>query len=642
MLKRSSNAILEISPTRLELAVVRGSQVEQVRAERYNPPEPNADWAEVLRARHSTLKTWVVELGLDRAPVTVIFSTSTTCTAIFPCPLSAGSTAADRAARTALGEIAGYAITDHPTDAQTIATDAQPVARPAAGSANAATPQRMQHTLACVEQEHILQLLSQWTTSCGLQVQRLLPIQAAPIAGTILALLAIKPSSDDSAPAAHLWLGEHESFLAVGDARGLRLFRPLGIGAESLVEALQRPIPSRTPGGEPVQIDRAAARSILERFGIPQATDLLDTRLDIVGQSVLPLLSPVLQRAAVEIKQSLRFGLTEKDRSGLTVTLTGPLARAPRLAEVLAQLCAATISADAATPATPSTLANTSSTSGAIAQLARNDRLELTLLPAELQLAQLSGKARRALWAGIAASAALVGLYAGWTYVSLATARGQIDTLTSQAEEARKLDDQRRALLATQHAARAAAVHINDSLGPAPEWASVMHAIAKATPNHTLLRTLDFTEEPNDGFTAKLACTMLAADDPTFALQLKDYIEALAKLPVIASVRMGGTNRASTSDSATPSYTFELTVTLVSVPYALAQPTAFKDAFPTTPTPPAPAQSTAPAQASTPSTTPTPAPVATATAAPTPAPTNPSPTPPPPSTDPTQVAVPTP
>jgi hypothetical protein len=599
MLKRSSNAILEISPTRLELAVVRGSQVEQVRAERYNPPEPNADWAEVLRARHSTLKTWVVELGLDRAPVTIIFSTSTTCTAIFPCPLSAGATAADRAARTALGEIAGYAITDHPTDAQTIAVDAQPVARPVAGSTTAVTPQRMQHTLACVEQEHILQLLSQWTTSCGLQVQRLLPIQAAPIAGTILALMASKPASDDAPPVALLWLGEHESFLAVGDARGLRLFRPLGIGAESLVEALQRPIPSRTQGGEPVQIDRAAARSILERFGIPQATDLVDTRLDIVGQSVLPLLSPVLQRAAVEIKQSLRFGLTEKDRAGLIVTLTGPLARAPRLAEVLAQLCTAAIQADnAASSTTPSTLANTSSTTGAIAQFARHDHLELTLLPAELQLAQLSGKARRSLWVGIAASAALVGLYAGWTYVSLATARGQIDTLTSQAEEARKLDDQRRALLATQHAARAAAVHINDSLGPAPEWASVMHAIAKATPTHTLLRTLDFTEEPNEGFTAKLACTMYAADDPTFALQLKDYIDALAKLPVIASVRMGGTNRATTSDNATPSYTFELTVGLVSVPYALAQPDAFKDAFPATPAPKPP--STDPTQVAVP------------------------------------------
>jgi len=315
---------------------------------------------------------------------------------------------------------------------------------------------------------------------------------------------------------------------------------------------------------------------MLERFGVPQAADLIDARLDLSGQSILPLLSPVLQRAAVELKQSIRFGLGEKDRSGIRVTLAGPGATVPRLADVLAQLSGIDIVAARADGVTGYS-ASSSSALGNIAQVIATPSLELSLLPAALQQAQFAGRARRALWVGIAASVALVGFYAGWNLLSLAAAQRQIDALTTQADEAKRIDEQRRALQMTQNASRGAAVLIADSLGPTPDWSAAMNAIARLTPQHTQLKSLDLTDDPEAGPQARLSCVMSAADDPAVATQLKAYIESLMALPIVSSVKMGGTTR--TTVEGVDQYTFDLSVGLVSLPFSHVSRGALKDAL---------------------------------------------------------------
>lgn len=567
---------------------MRAGQVEQVRAERFNPPEAGADLADVLRTRHSTLAMWVTELGVQSSPTTIVFSTPTTSCSLFSCPSSAGPAAIDRASRMALGEVAGYAITDHPTDAQLIATDTQAVTR-ATGATDAAG-QRMAHSIAAVEQEATTQLLSQWVASCGLSVTRLVPTIAGAIATSATRLMATPVGT---APVGTLWFGEHEAFLMIGDHAGLRLYRTIGLGVEGLVEALQRPITPRTSGSETVSIDRAAARSMLERFGVPQAGDLIDTRLDLSGQSILPLLLPVLQRASVELKQSIRFGLGEKDRAGIRVTLCGPGSAVPRLAEVLAQLSGIEIATSQAAPVV-GVSASSSSALGNIAQITASPSLELSLLPAALQQEQFATRARRALWVGIAASIALVGFYAGWNALSLAAAERQIAALTAQADEAKRIDDQRRSLLMTQNASRGAAVLISDSLGPTPDWSAAMSAIAKLTPEHTQLKNLDLTDDAEAGPQARLSCVMNAADDPAVALQLKAYIESLMALPIVTSVKMGGTTR--TTTDGVDQYSFDLNVGLVALPFSHVSRNALKDAL--TETAPALRTAAAPTQAS--------------------------------------------
>src|ERR1043166_9292649 len=103
-----SYTIVEVTPTRLELAVVHGTTVVQSRSERINPPEPHTDWSEILRQRHATLTAWVAELGIAGMPAVLLSSSATPRCSVFSCPATAGAAGADRAARLALGEIAGY------------------------------------------------------------------------------------------------------------------------------------------------------------------------------------------------------------------------------------------------------------------------------------------------------------------------------------------------------------------------------------------------------------------------------------------------------------------------------------------------------------------------------------------------------
>jgi hypothetical protein len=577
VLKRSS-VIVEITPTRLELVVVRSGQIGQGRVERANPPAHDADLADTLRARHATLAGWVKELGLHSWPSTILFSSTTETCSLFSCPASAGPAALDSAARMALSEIAGYDIAGHPVDVQPMGTDTKALSKPNPGIREGDTQgQPMAHALAAVEQDQIAELLARWATSTGLTVAGLVPTTAAPIASALTRLLALPPT--DSQPSALLWIGEHESFLAVGDGAGLRLFRTMGIGVESLVEALQRPIQPRTAGAEAISIDRAAARTLLEKFGVPRPDDLLDPRLDLSGQSIIPLLSPVLQRAAVELKQSLRFGLVEKDRADIQITIIGPGATLPGLAEAFTHLCAAQVVAEA--PAVVNTgTGNSSASTGNIAAFLAANTLTLSLLPNTMQQACLVSKTRRALWAGIAASAAMVGIYAGWTWLSLFAAQREIASLKVQSETGQRLDGQRRALLATQHAAKLAAVRINDALGVMPQWSAVLAGLVHATPEHTLIKSIDMGEGEG-GPTARLSCTIQAEDDAVFAQRLKAYTDRLTAMPIIRGVKMGSTARAAAAPGAQANeFNFDLAILLVATPYAYNVPAPFTAVMP--------------------------------------------------------------
>lgn len=567
---------VELTSTRLELAVFSGGMRTQARGERYSPPETSTDLAEVLRARHATLSGWVAELGLTGASATLVFTTPTTTCSIVSLPAAVTGAAASQAARLALSDLAGYPTASHPSDTQTLLTDLAPWARPGSSGGNV-----MSHIVACVEHETTCALLAQWVGSCGLRVERMIPAVAGPIAACVRGLHAIG-GEPTPATRAQLWLGEHESFLLVGGPTGLALYRPLGIGVESFVEALLRPIQPRTPGSATVTIDRASARSIMSRHGVPAAGDLVDQRNDITGAGLLPLLSPVLQRLAVEVKQSVRFGLSEKDRAGLGVTLTGPGAAIPRLAEVLSGLCQSPVTVSTTQPA-PASGEPGSATDGNIAALSVCTNLELSLLPTQMQGERMARSARRSLRVGLVAALAMVCTYAAWSWLALDSARAQRQGLSAGASSAQEQQEARRASSAAGVATNQASRLIADAVGPSPEWASVLAGLAQTIPTKVTVTSLELNDlEPSGEPVARLAGTMLASDDAAFAADLRSLIAQLESLPAVSGVKMGGTSRSggSRSDPSTPialdSFSFDLSVTLVNLPYAYVAPGAFE------------------------------------------------------------------
>ncbi len=563
--------IIELTPTRLELAVVAGASVQQQRVERYNPPAPGADWAETLRARHATLAGWVRELNVQGSPCTVLFSTSTAVAALPACPAALGAAAAQRAAVLALGESAGYAINDHPTSAAVLFTDARAVAKPGQTGA-----QKMCHTLAAVETEANCSLLSQWIGSCGLTPTRLIPCTVAPIARLVSACAA-QPAAknEDSALHATLWFGEHESFFIVGDASGIVLFRSLSIGVENLVEALLRPITPRNADGttrEPVSIDRSAARSLLERAGIPSPGEVIDKRNGFTGASVLPLMNPVLQRFSVEVKQSLRFGLSDKERANVLLTVDGPGAGLPGVDGALAQLCGITVNPPKAKPPSGN---RSSATVGNIDALIHTPAGAVTLLPSSMQQAQLKVRARRSLWAGVAMSAAAVALYGGWLWMEVSAAQGQADALRARAQQARAADEAQHAAAASAAAAKAANTYVARAVGPSPDMAVVLALLGDATDKRTSLESID-VRESETGWVCRVSGLMQAGDDKAFADAVRAYTDHLARSPLVSAVKLGAAARTKVNES--DAHRFDLVLELVEVPYTAIAPGALATA----------------------------------------------------------------
>jgi hypothetical protein len=197
--------------------------------------------------------------------------------------------------------------------------------------------------------------------------------------------------------------------------------------------------------------------------------------------------------------------------------------------------------------------------------------------------ARASRRASRSLLAGIAGAAAVVLIYAGYNHTALLSVRAHADSLQAQAEQARQADEQRRSRQATSAGARRAAAHLAGAIAPAPDWAAVLYALGDATPASTTLASVDLTTAEGAP-TLRISGSMLAPDDRAFAQQLQRYIQSLQQLPLVASVKMGGTSRAAGAASRsagqaglTPSgdaFSFELTCTLVAVPYAATMPDA--------------------------------------------------------------------
>jgi hypothetical protein len=571
-----SYTIVEITPTRLELAVVTGTSVGQRRTERYNPPAPGADWAETLRARHATLAGWVTELNLQNSPTTTLFTSSTAVASLPACPAALGPVAAQRAATLALAESAGYPIGDNPTSASILLTDSRVVEKPGQTGA-----QKMAHTLAVVETEANCTLLSQWIASCGLTPTRLLPATAAPIA-RLVAGCAKQPAAkgDDSPLHATLWFGEHESFFIVGDSAGIVLFRALSVGVENLVEGLLRPITPRNADGttgDPVTIDRAAARSLLERAGIPQPTDTVDERNGFTGASVLPLMNPVLQRFSVEIKQSLRFGLSDKQRPNVRLTVDGPGAGLPRIDAALAQLCSISVAPPSAAPQS-SGAERCSATVGNIYAVINTPAAAVSLLPASMQQAQIKVRARRSLWAGVAISAAAVALYGGWLWMELSAARSQADSLRARAEEANRAEQAQHAASASAAAAQAANAYVARAVGSSPDMPAILALLGDATDKRTSLESVDIRESET-AWICRVSGMMQAGDDKAFADAVRAYTDNLAKSPLIASVKLGAASRTKVNDA--DAHRFDLTLELVEVPYTAIAPGALTTAEPT-------------------------------------------------------------
>jgi hypothetical protein len=540
-------AVLDLSPSRLELTVWTGSGTPQSKAERISVTEFNETWPRALEVISQHLNPLVKAIGAAGAETTILYHAPTSVVLTTPVPSTAGPKQALLAARLALGDAANRSLAENPHDLERVWRDDESTVAEAAEHA---------HVLSFADAEETAEALVRTARAAGLHTVGLVPAETVGLTCAVDAALERSKASAETVIA--LYFGEHVCTLVAARKGRLRFVRRMGTGTETLVDALAREI--RPANAAPVTLDHAQAATLLYRRGIPARGQAFDPESGIDADAVLPLVQPVLQRCIIELKQSLRFGLDETERAGAKLIVLGVGSRIGRLPQLIAEQSALSLVEHEA-PAKSDL--PTSSADGLIHDWVQGRQLKVRLLPASARRMQTARRARRGMFVGFAAAAALVAYAAFDVRMDLAAQNKRIDAANARLEAAKPIAELNTRLIAAQTGVSAAKQRMLTRLSSASPWDAAMVALSRCTPDAIKITEFELTFERGKPVCRLTGRTPLPATGDANAV-MRSFLDSLATVPLVKSTRLGATQRAD-SDTG-PIQSFEMTITLVELP----------------------------------------------------------------------------
>lgn len=531
--------VIELGPGRLQGGEWRSGTLSPLHAVTFAPGDWEGAWSARLAPLDAPLRSIIAAIGHARLPVTVLHHSPTCVADVFSCP-SRGRAARD-AALLALADHAGFPLEDHPHDTVLLAND------------HAGSP-RQSHLLLTAEHDDTSSAIVEWLGRSGLHAQSIIPIAATHLRSAVDQTMA----EAKSGAKVLLRIGEHTAHLTAAVGGQLKLVRQVSLDIQTLVEALTAPISVRIPGGSAavateITLSRDEARAALFHAGIPERDKMFEPERGITGGSVLPALQPVLQRALVEVRQALRFGLDDPERTTAQFLVIGPGAAIPRLGEVLAaQLCLA--------HALPTAqIEFRSDLEDALRQL---PRVDVNLLPRTAATQAGFRRFRIALIAGCTAAFVTGGIDTALTLQQIRDADQATCTLKASAEQAQKFLEARAAVAGRTAAINGVVLAAADACGQTPDWAAWLRELALITPPDVRLLDINMLA---DGQTPRCELRGVASAE-SGSSDVSAYVQKLQASPLVSRVALGATQRGSSGASAEGSVDFQLTVSLVAVP----------------------------------------------------------------------------
>ena len=545
MRRRHREVIVEISPTRHELAVFEGGRLIGHRAAR--PPQDGeaGEWTEVVRIVERELADWVQDLEVGGERATVIYTGPDTAASVYDCPASAGEARAQLAARLAMADTISFPLDQNAHAERCLYKD-----RRATGD----QPAKLR-TLAIADTEAAVLSLSLSIERAGLKPDRFVPAPGASLAAAIEQL--VRHAAVDS-PRVVLWIGEHSSVMTGGEGEQVAFARLIPVGTETLVESLSRRVNHH--GAEPTLVlDRFTAREMLFASGVPTIDGWQDATTTIDARAVLPLIQPVLQRLVVELKQSIRFGLEPGARDRVMLTVCGPGSHIVGLG--------ASISSGAGiglADRTPDKQSDAEAIHGDIAAvLALGNRAPLLITHAAASKRSLAAT-RHALVVGAAMGLMAIGVDSFQSWDRTREAETTLRALSGGSLERSTVAVRtvQGAVGARMGLARAQTV-MRGQLGAEVPQAEVLAAIAAVTPPGVELAEIVITEDANG---SRCALRGRAFGDATTgdSDRFRAYAAVLAECPLVLGTTLGETRR--TSEQGRQTLSFAITLDLVRLP----------------------------------------------------------------------------
>ena len=545
------SVVIQVSPSGVEVGVLaQGLCVAHAERAVISPDGPASVCVESLR---QPVADCVADLGARGLSGVIISSLPGACVAVVDVAASAGARAGTSAAKLALFEVSHYSLDEHPFSCAVLCVD------PAG-----ATP-RNRHMLASCDQDSNVQSLLELAAHAGVRIKGVIPADALEISAGIAT-----PVDTNAGVSTSLWIGRRSSVLTCRINGGVKFVRSLSIGIDQIALALCRSLRVTSDPGDQreIKLTEREARELLLTIGIPAPDALFCTRRGIEGGCVLPALQPVMQRLAIEIKQSLRFGLSEEQRDGLMVRVDGPGADVPRLAELVAR------QAGVAASIVPASGTSVAMSPGLSMRTSwhRIDESSVGLMPWREVRRQDAARFGVAAWTGVAVAAAFVAGAGLWTSADLTQARSSLEKLNSPADATH---------VQNKHVAerveringliRSIESRVERAMGPRADHGAVLRAVSQSTPPGFALSRIELASGEKGG-TLSLAGQALRLDENAFGGALRTYCAKLGEWPVVRQVSIGNTGRLNPSTAeAASGHRFELKASVVMLPRSIGE-----------------------------------------------------------------------
>ncbi|MFU8828226.1 MAG: hypothetical protein ACNA8P_02225, partial [Phycisphaerales bacterium] len=297
----SSQLLIEIAPARLSVARHTGKGLQPVAMHELTLEDWNQMWLAGSDALGTQLSSLIDEASCRGASATVYYHSPTVACGLFSCPQQVRDFST--AARLALTDLAGFDLAEN-------AWALQPLLRDRSGEA------KRRHIVLGADKEPVIKAISAAAAQAGLRSPRIVPMEAALLAWSVDRSIS---NSAGSQPIVFVHFGQSRSLIVAACNRRLLLARQVDFGTDRLLEAL-----AGTLAGAADKPNTSLARSVLFEHGLPKYGETLTIAdQQLRAADILPAIQPVLQRMLVEIRQSVRFGLTGTSSEQPLVFLSG-------------------------------------------------------------------------------------------------------------------------------------------------------------------------------------------------------------------------------------------------------------------------------------------------------------------------------
>lgn len=521
--------VIGLAGERIDLLVCQGARViASRRLPMTAAAEPEA-WRRSLASIAPSLRDAVTGLGAAKLPARVYYQSPTACADHAPMTLASLRDARQAAILSSAERL------DCPMN------DA--VFRTIVVGRNEGSPATT-HLVVAADEDRTLAAIADMASQAGLAFQGAVLIDAATMTRLVSHALESK-----SQHCAHLYIGEHRSFFVIAHEGNVLFARAISIGIDALVTSLTRPIRGGASQA-PFALDREEARALLNRWGFPQREAIVDAARGISGSQVIPLLQPVLQRFIVELRQSLRFALSEDQRRRISVVAMGPGAALPGFAGILsAEL---DLDVQPGSGREDSSASPPDSPGDELIDAMRDARLarELGLQPTILQQRHATRRVQRCLWTGAAAAIALMAFDGLRNHERLIELRRQAQLLTTRSDDAKALENvTARVTSASAEMAKLEGLIVRET-GTKVAPGAMLHELGLMTPASIRLTEVSL-RRADARVTGSIAGYAFQEREETPNRDLQPFIERLRTSPLLEDVVLSNVQGGSLREAVT-------------------------------------------------------------------------------------------